>query len=652
MTTEKRDIYSAKEYEFQASNRYRVPTRSGVELGATITRPTADGRFPALVWYDPYRSGIDGNPGAMARYFARRGYAFVNLNVRGTGNSQGLSFDEYMLEETQDGYDAIEWLAAQPWSNRKVGMLGASYSGFNTLQVAAMGPPALKAIAPAYFTDRRYTDDCHYKGGCLRGYYDMLTYGLSMVAMNALPPFPEAVGAQWSALWQQRLEQSEPYLLKWIQHPVEDDYWAVGSIAGHYHKIQAATLLIGGWHDGYPNPPLRIYRELTVPKKLLVGPWSHTYPDRTHCGPRIHIHFELLRWWDHWLKEMDNGVTEEPSVTVYQQEYEPPITDRTMIAGGWRMADDLPKGAPQTLHLWGDALTERAAPQSGSASVRYLPAACRNGGLWDAGVSFTLPGEQSEDSANAMNFTTQPLTNDLSIFGNPTFHLYISADVEVIPVAVRLLEVAPDGASVLVTKGILNATRRTGMDNPQPLMLGEITPVAFHLEATAWRFRQGNRIRISINGSDFPNVWPTPYPGKLTLHWGPDHPSQITLPVWDGGKDPAFEFTPSPHGPNDTGSGGAPWQIIHDVLEDRYRLVLFGGNGEMGVSHRDPARAWVRSKRQLSAKWPGTDIRSEATGALTSDKQTFTMNLALNVYLNDNLYFQKQWSCTVTRRLL
>jgi putative CocE/NonD family hydrolase len=652
MITYQRNICSAKEHTIQVSNSYRVPTRSGVELGATITRPATAGKFPVLVWYDPYRSGADGHPSPMARYFARRGYAFVNLNVRGTGNSQGVSKDEYTVEETQDGYDAIAWLAEQPWSSGKVGMLGASYSGFNTLQVAATPPPALKAIAPAYFTDRRYTDDCHYKGGCLRGYYDMLTYGLNMVAMNALPPFKEAVGEQWSALWQARLEESEPYLLKWLAHPVEDDYWAVGSIAGQYHQIKAATMLIGGWHDGYVNPPLRIYWALQAPRKLLMGPWSHTYPDRSHCGPRINIYFELLRWWDHWLKDMDNGVTEEPAVQVYEQGYEPPLTDRTTIAGQWRMRGDLPQDEPQVLYLGDNALTDRPASQTGSASVPYLPAASRNGGLWDAGVPFTLPGEQTEDSARAINFTTPPLDSELAIFGNPTFSLFISADVTVIPVAVRLLEVAPDGTSVLVTKSILNTTRREGMDNPKPLVPGEITQVAFHLEATAWRFSRGNRIRVSINGSDFPNVWPTPQAGRLTAHWGPDYPSHITLPVWDGGQEPAFEFLASPNESRETGSGTAPWQVIHDVLEDRYRLVLFQGAGELGVSQRDPAQAWVRAKKTLGATWPGCEIRSEATGSLTSDADSFTMNLALNVYLNDNLYFQKRWSSTVPRQLL
>src|SRR5262249_14774940 len=161
---------------------------------------------------------------------------------------EGVSVDEYTAEETRDGCDAVQRLAAQPWCDGAVGMLGSSYSGFTALQVAALAPPALKAIAPAYFTDRRYTDDCHYKGGCLRGYYDVLTYGLSMVAMNALPPHPQAVGEHWADLWRQRLDGSEPYLVQWLAHPVEDDYWACGSIAGCYDRIRAASFLIGGWH--------------------------------------------------------------------------------------------------------------------------------------------------------------------------------------------------------------------------------------------------------------------------------------------------------------------------------------------------------------------------------------------------------------------
>lgn len=648
----RRGVCSPAAHNIQTSNQYRIPVSSGVILGATITRPTDNGRFPILIWYDPYRSCVDGKPDDKARYFAQRGYAFVYLNVRGTGNSSGFSTDEYTLHETQDGVDAIKWLAQQPWASGKVGMHGASYSGFNTLQVAAEAPSELKAIAPAYFTDRRYTDDCHYKGGCLRGYYDMMAYGLSMVGMNGLPPLPEAVGAEWSELWQTRLEKCEPYLLKWLSHQTEDDYWAIGSIAGHYHKIKAASMLIAGWNDGYLNPPLRVFEQLEAPKKLLFGPWSHTYPNQSHCGPRIDIYYELLRWWDYWLKEMDNGMMDEPAVQVYEREHEPPITNRIHIAGRWRMGNELPSDEPLTLYLADGVASETEPHISGKATVPYLAAASRNGGLWDAGTPFMLPGEQSEDCARAINFETAVLENDLSIFGNPTFDLYISTNVAVMPVAVRLLDVSPNGTRILVTKGILNGTRRNGMANPQPLVPDEKTRVRFHLEATGWRFRKGNRIQISINGSDFPNVWPTPLAGDLTVYWGADYPSAITLPVWDGGEEPAFSFLPSTGAIRPFGTIEAPWKVTYDVLEDRYRLQTERGNGTMCVSHRNPAEAWINATHRHVQKWPGNKVVSEATGSLTSTATHFMINIVLNVTLNDTPYFQKRWSQTFKRLLL
>jgi len=641
-------------YETSVDFTVRIPTTSGVELGATVTRPRTSERCPALVWYDPYRGAWSGSVGAQARYFAARGYVFVNLHARGTGNSEGVSRDEYMAEETQDGYDAIEWLAAQPWCNGNVGMFGASYSGFTSLQVAALAPPSLKALAPAYFTDRRYTDDCHYKGGCLRGYYDTLTYGLSMIGMNALPPHPQAVGARWAQMWRQRLEESEPYLLKWLAHPVEDDYWAQGSVIGRYDRIQAAAFLIGGWHDGYPNPPLRTFRALKAPKRLLMGPWSHTYPDRSHCGPRIHIHFELLRWWDRWLKGIDNGVEREPAVIVYVQEFEEPIQDRTHIAGGWFAANELPEDSFRFWILDSGLLPEGTQIQNPESRIRnfpYLPGASRNGGVWDAGVPFCLPGDQRPDEALAINYTSEPLAEDLVLFGQPSVALTLSADVPVLPFAFRLCDVAEDGTSVLVTKGILNPTRRSGMDRPEPLTPGEPTPIRFDLEATAWRFRKGHRIRLSINGSDFPNVWPTPYRGRGAIHHGPDIEAVLNLPVWPDPQTSPIEFLPSESEAVATGSGGdpPPWRVVHDVLEDRLHFVLASGN-EFVISNRDPAIAYTRARSVATASWEGFTARAEASAALTSDAQGFHLTLSLNVYVNDALHFQKQWQQSTQRR--
>ena len=648
----KRSVFSPREYRFETTNQVRIPVSSGVTLGATVTRPIGDERVPLLVWYDPYRQAMHGEVDERAAFFAARGYAFVYLHIRGTGNSTGYSTDEYTAPETQDGVDAIRWLARQPWSSGSVGMLGQSYSAFTTLQVAAEAPPELKAIAPAYFTDRRYTDDCHYKGGCLRGYYDFLTYGLAMVALNALPPVPDAVGDTWSGEWNERLERGEPYLLKWLTHQVEDEYWATGSVAGRCERIKAATFLIGGWHDGYPNPPLRVFAQLDAPKKLLVGPWSHTYPNETHCGPRIDIHFELLRWWDHWLKGIDNGVMSEPAVQIYERIFEPPVVNRTEIAGRWRMADRLPVEESRELFLADGRASEEPQTGSGSTAVPYRPAACRQGGLWDAALPFLLPGEQSEDSARAVNFQTDPLADDLSILGMPTFTLFVSTDAKVMPVAVRLLEASPDGTRVLVTRGILNATRRHGMDRPAPVVPGEVMALAYHLEATAWRFRKGNRIQISVNGSDFPNVWPTPFDGSISVHWGPEHRSRLSLPVWDGGREPAFVYRPSTAGIRPFGTTESPWQVIHDVLDDRYRLKIERADGEMSVSQRKPANTWIKATHCYEERWPGVEVVTTSVGAMTSNLDNLHVDISLNVKLNTAHRFQKSWSQTIKRTLL
>jgi putative CocE/NonD family hydrolase len=161
----------------------------GVELDANLYMPAAEGKFPAVFDYYPYRKD-DLSAGGMRvhHYFAERGFVAIRIDVRGTGSSSGTAIDEYSVQEQLDAVEAIAWMARQPWCNGNVGMFGTSYGGFNSVQVAMHRPPALKAICPMYFTDNRYTDDCHYKGGAMQMLYDMATYGLSMVVQNSLPP--------------------------------------------------------------------------------------------------------------------------------------------------------------------------------------------------------------------------------------------------------------------------------------------------------------------------------------------------------------------------------------------------------------------------------------------------------------------------------
>eukprot|EP01043_Picozoa_sp_COSAG02_P005884 COSAG02_NODE_163_length_32424_cov_21.759010_2_plen_774_part_00 len=660
----------------------RIPTSSpDVVLGAYVCRPCAASgkQFPVLVWSDPYRSMMDGVPTDIAQWYAERGYCFAYLNSRGTGNSGGVSIDEYMAEETQDSVDAIEFLAAQEWSNGKVGMLGTSYSGFTTVQVAAKAPPALKAIAPALFTDRRYTDDCHYKGGSLRGFYDMLSYGLGMVAANAMPPFPEAVGPEWSDMWQLRLDRAEPYLLKWLSHQTEDEYWHRGSIGldGGYEQIVAPALLIGGWADGYLSCPLRTYKEICAPKKLLMGPWQHGYGHTSRAGPRIDIYHEMLRWWDYWLKDFDNGIAEEIAtqpVQVYVREWEEdPHPGRTEVRGNWRGARHLPDHAEHSLHLsLGASETllagrvgqaERYPPNGAAASVRYRPAGSLNGGIYDSGGNPpSLAGPQNRDEASSVNFTSSVLDDDVYILGIPTFSLNVSFSAEepvkVAGIAVRLCEVGTDETSILVTKGFINATRRHSMADPTPVpksatsttgLDDHVVPVQldFHFEGTCWKFTKGHRMRISINGSDFPNIWPTPTQCSINIHFGQQTPSGVSLPLWDGGAPLHRPFLPSTSAPMDP----SQWLITEDVGAGTVKLQVPNG-GEYGVSDRNPAIAWCRGVARREAQWPGVDVSADATGTLTSDAQCFHITLGVKVDLNGQTVHTNSWTQSVPRLLM
>src|SRR5262245_57201043 len=342
-------------YDVEFVKHIRIPMHDGVELDASLYRPQGEGPFPVVFDYYPYRKD-DLSAGGMRvhHYLAQRGYVAVRIDVRGTGSSGGTAIDEYSIQEQVDAVVAIAWMAAQPWSTGKVGMFGSSYGGFNSLQVAMHRPPALKAICPMYFTDNRYTDDCHYKGGTMQMLYDMATYGLSMVVQNALPPDPQAVGDQWAQIWEDHLK-AEPWLLTWESNHVYNDYWKQGSLCENYAAITAATFLIGGWRDGYMNCNLRTFEHLQCPKKVLIGPWLHARPDTGVPGPRIdHMH-EMVRWFDHWLKGVENGITAEPPVCIYVQHYDPPQADRPLTSGFWRYEPGWPleRSSPQPFYLAG-----------------------------------------------------------------------------------------------------------------------------------------------------------------------------------------------------------------------------------------------------------------------------------------------------------
>ena len=227
----------------------------------------------------PYRKD-DAVAGYESHYaeIADTGYVSCRLDIRGTGSSGGITTDEYSAEERRDLVEVIDWLATQDWSSGNVGMFGTSYGGFNSLQAALENPPALKAIVPIFASDDRYDDDVHYYGGALK-HVDLVDYPTYMVAMNALPPVPGLWGEDWRDEWQRRLERTEPWVLTWLAHQRRDDYWRYGSVREDIASIRAATMIVGGWADGYTNIALRSFERMQAPVRLLIGPWSHGSPE-------------------------------------------------------------------------------------------------------------------------------------------------------------------------------------------------------------------------------------------------------------------------------------------------------------------------------------------------------------------------------------
>lgn len=675
-----------------------LPTQDGVRLIKNVMIPMGDGvrlaldmhvpcedegedwrerPRPLLLEYIPYRKDDSEPYTGYHHYFARHGIIGARLDCRGTGSSEGVNTDEYTPREQEDAVAAIEWLARQPWSTGKIGMIGGSYGGFTCVQIAARQPPHLATIIPIYFTDDRYTDDCHYRGGAFRCYYDIGAYGVSMIGMNAMPPYPEYSGADWAGIWEQHLENNTPYLLEWLSHQTDGEYWRPGSIRGRYDRIKCPVFAIGGWRDGYPNPPLRTFQNLQVPKRLLMGPWNHTRPDSAIPGPRIDYLAEVVRWCDHWLKGEENGVMEEPPVQIYMQAYDEPRAERTETRGYWRAEEALPEGEERVYWLIEGGQLGNGPPSGTSAydEYDYRPTVGIAGGLWSGGVPFGLPADQRADEIHSVTYTTEPLDDAVEILGWPKVILHVSSSAPVMAFAARLSDVAPDGTSALVCTGVLNGTRRDSMESPEEMTPGEVYQLAFDLDATGWRFEPGHCIRLSVCSADFPNLWPTPFRGRNRVYRSADRPSRISLPVVpvravEEGKLPADEISFGA-GEDAAVYGLAPdepaWEIVRDVLGNRTGLRMVTRNTgkvsahmevtnerrlQLWASDDDPARvsATGRHRRRI--------VRDDATYVVDSNcivrstETAFHVTIDLHITVDDLPHYQRRWVRSFERELL
>jgi uncharacterized protein len=647
----------------------------GTRLAARLWRPKTDDPVPVILEYLPYRKGdsMAARDEPLGAWFAGHGYAYARVDIRGTGDSDGLITDEYAPQEQDDGLEVIAWLADQPWCSGTVGMIGISWGGFNGLQIAARRPPALKAVISLCSTDDRYADDVHYDGGCLLA-WDMVPWHAVMLSLNALPPDPDTVGEGWRETWLRRLDRTPPFLTEWMSHQRRDDYWRHGSVCEDYAAIECPVYMVGGWADGYTNAIPRTLAGLRGTRKGLIGPWPHSWPHTADQGPRIDFLHEALRWWDRWLKDVPNGIDEEPMLRAWLQEPAPAGELHLDRPGRWVSEPSWPPPSTQPVvrFLGVDGSLGTVTP---TAPVElHHRGFQRHGafaGTWcPYGPEADLPPDQREEDALCLTFQTEPLAERLELLGHPRLRLRVAADRPLAFVVARMCDVSGDGTSTLLSRGALNLAHRDGHDAPAPLEPGQLVDVEIELDVLGQAVAAGNRLRLAISSTYWPWLWPSPEPVELTIVAGAA--SWLELPArplgTDDGPPPSFgepqtapslavedEVTvPAFHRlQRDLVTGSVVMELNQDgdkrmTLPDGLTLIE-DNHDRFEIVEGDPLSASVTSGRRLRLERGSWRVDVRTTSSMTSDAERFRLFDRLEAREGDDLVFERTWERDVPR---
>ena len=663
-----------------------IPLSDGSRLCARIWLPeSADERpVPAILEYLPYRkddvTAVEDS--LIHPYFAARGYASVRVDIRGSGDSDGVLLDEYSEQEHRDALEVIAWLAEQPWCTGAVGMMGISWSGFNSLQVAALRPPALRAVITACSTDDRYDNDVHYYGGVPLGYY-LLPWASAMMAFNVRPPDPAIVGERWRELWRERLDGNVDLAELWLRHQARDEYWRHGSICEDYAAVQCAVLAVGGWADAYVDAIFRMLANLSCPRRALIGPWGHQWPQSGRPGPQIGFLQEAVRWWDHWLKGAANGVMDEPMLRAWMPEAVPPQVDYSRRPGRWiaepswpaelgALRFDLDGTGLAPAPAGGDRASAASAGAGGEPLVHCSPQTVGlDAGAWCAyGNPADMPPDQRRDDALSLSLDSAPVGDRVELFGSPAVVLRVAADRPIAFAMARLCDVAPDGRSTLITRGALNLCHRAGHDRPQPLTPGEPVEVTVSLKSTAYALPAGHRLRLAISTSYWPWLWPSPAPATLTIATG--GASRLIVPVRaprpEDDEQPAFgppetapplqvttlrHRNPFQRTLSDAAAGTVRYELSRDFsgaqrmpsgleLHDHDPVVL-------EIREGDPLSARVSCRRRIEIGRGDWRTRIELRSQMTADADDYLLSTQIDAYDGETRVHSRSFIATVPR---
>ncbi|GBQ66859.1 peptidase S15 [Ameyamaea chiangmaiensis NBRC 103196] len=680
--------------EIQITENIWIEMPDGARLAARLFLPRSAQHQPVgtVLEYLPYRKrdGYRYRDDVAGAFFATHGIAFIRVDIRGTGDSDGAIEDEYRPDEQNDAVHVIQWIATQVWCNGNVGMRGISYGSFTGLQAAAKRLPALKAIVSACGTELRYVDDIHYRGGCLlQAQFD---WGMEWQVIMRAPPDPAIVGEErWRHMWQQRLDATRPVSIDWTGHQRLDDTWAYGSVEDDT-AIRCPIYHVAGMLDCYVDSAPRLMERMPdVPQKALIGPWTHKwpgYPDPPgHSGPPsaaangvpgpgLDWLPEEARWWRHWLAGEANGVMDGPRLWTFQATATPGEEFPRDTPGRWVGQEHWPSEAVghTTHYLQKGHLKPQPAERERLSCPQSLLVGFSTPTTYSSGDPLSWWREQSGDDELSLTFDGALLTEPLDLLGQPTFHLRVRADRPVAKVFARLTEVTPDGQSNLISYAILNLTHRDSDRAPAPLQPGRDYDVILKGVFCCRRILPGNRLRVAISESWWPVTWPSPETVTLEITTGASH---VTLPVMHDAVDTSMPIRQLDRRYDQSGLPGPPYhdRLAHVRVEGTHGRRVFtletgsthpeetpiaGLDTRMGEAARsrrairedDPNSAEMEAEYITTYQKPGWDIRLRAWSLTTSTPTHFLCRETFDAWENGKHVFSRSWQRRLPRDLV
>ena len=554
----------------------KVPMRDGVNLSTDIYLPDVTGQVPAILVRSPYNNNRETNV-IDAVYFAERGYAVVLQDARGRWDSEGQWYP--FVNEAQDGFDTQEWMGSQPWCDGNIGTMGGSYLAMVQWQAAPLRSRYLKAIVPQVGYSNLY-HNWVYTGGAFQLAFNLRWGAIQMhTRTNQLqylwmPEENHLSTLQWHlplATMDEAAGRVSQLWKDWIAHPGYDDYWrSMRPVDEHYSEIQVPAYGIGGWFDVFLQSTLNNFMGVNEHgrppgkgnQKIVIGPWVHkcgnggrdTGTGDVEFGEavRIDLRGEHTRWFDYWLKGIENGVADEPPVNVF-----------VMGANQWRQAGDWPIPGtgytPYYLHSegkanssFGDGVLDTSAPGS-EPPDRFVydpehPVMTVGGSTCcTEEVTPVSMGPRDQQSVewrpDVLVYTTPPLEEDIEVVGPVKMALYAASTARDTDFTAKLVDVHPNGTAINVAQGIIRARSRDSWEEPTPLEPGRTYEYTIDLWSTANRFLKGHRIRVEVSSSNFPQFDRNPNTGNpfgldaetqkatQTIFHDRELPSHIVLPI-------------------------------------------------------------------------------------------------------------------------